>query len=337
MSKCSREEVLRIALNHTSWLRKWLVRRGIPKFIGYFKLRGFVRPHPFYLLYCPRHGYYVDYPHGYTGYFHCLKCINEAFTESAGERLRLSGAMPVHNEEKYLPYGLASLTDAPLDELCIVLDRCSDRSERIIKSWIRRCKPKYEVVLYNKQDSNWHNKRAEAFQKAFELCSGDVIYSLAPDCIYPKQIFNWKLFLHYDFVAFYYRPYDLQKPTVYSAYSHILTRIRGFKNHPLPFRMGVYGVKKELWEKIGGFRDTEQHGYIEEHDLILRLQKAKAKMHFIKNANVLHLRHFKPGKWYREGQFRARFGMGFLKTLIHSIVLFAPECIIGFLHAKRKS
>jgi len=269
-------------------------------------------------------------------FWECLDCRIAFVPKIQKKQFRLSGAMPVHNEEKYLPYGLASLTEAPLDELCIVLDRCNDRSEQIIKNWIKRCKPKYKVVLYSKQDSYWRNKRAEAFQKAFELCSGDVIYSLAPDCIYPKQIFNWKIFLHYDFVAFYYRPYDLQKPAVYSAYSHILTRIRGFKNHPLPFRMGVFGVKRELWQKIGGFRDTEQHGFIEEYDLILRLQRAKAKMHFIKDANVLHLRHFKPGKWYREGQFRARLGIGLLKTLIHSIVLFAPECIVGFLHAKYK-
>ena len=329
---------MRFALSHTSRFRKWIVRRGYPKFVGWFKLKDFVKPQPFYLLYCPRpgHGYYVDYPHGrQIPYFHCLKCCHEAFLEVTDRRLRLSGAMPVHNEEKYLPYGLASLTNAPLDELCIVLDRCTDRSEQIIKDWIRKCKPKYEVVICKKHDSNWTNKRAEAFQKAFQLCSGDVIYSLAPDCIYPRQIFNWRLFLYYDFVAFYYRPYDLNKPTVYSAYSHIISRIRGFKNHPLPFRMGVYGVKRELWQKIGGFRDTEPHGYVEEYDLILRLQKAKAKMHFIKNANVLHLRHFKPGTWYRQGQFRARLGISLFKTLIHSIVSFAPKCLIGYLHTKR--
>ena len=79
MKEYSREEVLRFALNNTSRFRKWIVRRGYPKFVGWFKLKDFVKPQPFYLLYCPRHGYYVDYPHGYFGYFNCPKCIEEAY------------------------------------------------------------------------------------------------------------------------------------------------------------------------------------------------------------------------------------------------------------------
>ena len=248
----------------------------------------------------------------------------------------ISGAMPVHNEEKYLPYGLASLTEAPLNELCIILDRCTDRSEQIIRQWIRKCKPQYEVVIYNKQQANWRNKRAEAFQKAFELCSGDIIYSLAPDCIYPKEIFNPIYFVKYDFVSFYWRPYELDKP-IYSTYWHILTKLRGFAGHPTPFRMGVFGVKKEIWQKIGGFRDIVADEIAEEHDLILRLKKANAKIKFVKESKVLHLRNIKPGRWYEQGIARAKLGMSLLGTLIHSIVMFTPETLIGYLHAKRAS
>jgi len=32
---------------------------------------------PIYLVRCPRHGLFEDYPHGYDRYFECPKCFEE--------------------------------------------------------------------------------------------------------------------------------------------------------------------------------------------------------------------------------------------------------------------
>jgi len=46
---------------------------------------------------------------------------------------RLSGVMPIHNEEEYCLIVLRSLQDAPLHELVVLIDSCNDRSEEIIR------------------------------------------------------------------------------------------------------------------------------------------------------------------------------------------------------------
>lgn len=39
---------------------------------------GWRNPLPFYVVKCGRHGYYIDYPQGYKGYFRCPKCDEES-------------------------------------------------------------------------------------------------------------------------------------------------------------------------------------------------------------------------------------------------------------------
>jgi len=48
-------------------------------YIGHIKRPEWKAPLPIYLLKCKKHGiYYVDYPHGYRGYFTCPRCLEGA-------------------------------------------------------------------------------------------------------------------------------------------------------------------------------------------------------------------------------------------------------------------
>ena len=47
---------------------------------------------------------------------------------------KTSVVVAVHNEEKYLPYCIAGLVKSLVYEVIFVLDRCSDRSLKIIES-----------------------------------------------------------------------------------------------------------------------------------------------------------------------------------------------------------
>jgi len=58
------------------------VKKVVAKLIGYVKLGRF-KPKKFkdfeyfYLVYCRRHKiYFIDYPHGFEGYFNCPKCTS---------------------------------------------------------------------------------------------------------------------------------------------------------------------------------------------------------------------------------------------------------------------
>lgn len=56
------------------------------KITGYVKIfevakKGWSGKLPFYIVKCDKHGLYLDYPHGYKGYFICPECDEEMHTE----------------------------------------------------------------------------------------------------------------------------------------------------------------------------------------------------------------------------------------------------------------
>ncbi len=68
-----------MVLPFTDWLRAQL---GWPIYACHLKKPGWKTGHPFYVLKCWRHGYYLDYPAGLEGYnqgFSCPFCLNEIF------------------------------------------------------------------------------------------------------------------------------------------------------------------------------------------------------------------------------------------------------------------
>ena len=56
------------------------------RLLGYTYLKHEKRPGwngelPIYLVRCPKHGVFEDYPHGFDGHFHCPKCVEEQYAE----------------------------------------------------------------------------------------------------------------------------------------------------------------------------------------------------------------------------------------------------------------
>jgi hypothetical protein len=58
------------------WKRLSLRIRGYA-FIGNYIRPGWKGALPHYVVVCHKHGLYVDYPHGFDGYFLCPKCWKE--------------------------------------------------------------------------------------------------------------------------------------------------------------------------------------------------------------------------------------------------------------------
>ena len=58
--------------------RDWLKYLLNPRYLEHRKLEGWSGFLPFYICFCRVHGYYEDYPHGYTEYFSCPKCQEES-------------------------------------------------------------------------------------------------------------------------------------------------------------------------------------------------------------------------------------------------------------------
>lgn len=61
------------------WRRFQLKVRGYA-YLRHEKRRGWKASLPIYLVRCKKHGLYTDYPHGYSQYFLCPKCLDEEVT-----------------------------------------------------------------------------------------------------------------------------------------------------------------------------------------------------------------------------------------------------------------
>ena len=250
--------------------------------------------------------------------------------------MKLSGAMPIHNEEKMLRYSLPPLTNVDLDELVFLLDRCEDNSEQIIRSWISKMKPKYDVRIYHKKESFWKNKRAEAFNKVFQLATGDIIFGLGADCIYHSQVFDRKPFSEGFEIVFYgYRNWDLERSSFWNSYIIDLEKLYKVivRDYPRPFRHGIFGVKKELWKKIGCFENISLEDFNEKHlsyeeAFILKLRELGAKSRFTWLKNI-HLRPQKDSIF--EGVARRKLHYPFHRVLLHTILHFDSEVLKGYL------
>jgi glycosyltransferase involved in cell wall biosynthesis len=163
--------------------------------------------------------------------------------------LRISGALPVFNEEKMLFITLPRFKDYALDELVVVLDRCTDKSEELI----RKTSLPYPVNFFRLEARTWKYSFAEPVHMAFSLAKGDIIYLLSPDCFYDPKNFqiDWT---DIDVASFKVRG----KPLVGSK---LLAFKQTWRDHFLdialpvlkhrPNLYGVYAFRREVFEKIG--------------------------------------------------------------------------------------
>src|SRR4030042_3186806 len=93
-----------------------------------------------------------------------------------GVEVAISVVMAIHNEEAYLPISLKSLKTSPIAELIVILDRCTDDSEIIVKSEF----PNANVI--KKEKVKWENSYAENLQIGLEHSNGELV------CIHDADI-----------------------------------------------------------------------------------------------------------------------------------------------------
>jgi len=245
--------------------------------------------------------------------------------------LSLSGVMAVHNEQEYLPYSLKSLLNVPLDELIVVLDRCSDRSEEIIKQF----NPSYPVKTYCKSWQKWKSPRAEVADFGFSKASGDIIFNLEADLIFDHAMFNPDFFVDYDMVVFRNFNHDLHTSHVRTWFEVFMTEqfrktILGKKLWP----GGIFGTKRTVWQHLR-FRDSiskyGEHKYFQDYKQ--RLVKQKHKFAYVNTTNHLHLRDHSLTKKHQLQQGKGRVILGFplWKVVLHSFLHCKPYVLIGYL------
>ena len=245
----------------------------------------------------------------------------------------ISGVMPVHNEEAYLPFSLTSLRESSVDELVVVLDRCTDRSENIINRFAETVPFSVRVVKVGER--RWFYPTAEVFRLGFNMAEGDVIYSLAADCLYDPKIFtiDWS---DLDVASFHYFGYALHRPlptklhTQWINFYRFLLNVLYPKLTKKPKLSGIYAFKKHVLEEI-------QIPDVFSEDIWFLRQALKHKFRYKYFSNFRNV-HLRPGIGMRKqkdhGVGKAKLGYPLWKVIAHSVLLWKPWTFKAYLSAK---
>ena len=224
--------------------------------------------------------------------------------------MKLSGVMPIHNEEAYLPYSLHALRKASINELVIVLDRCTDKSESIIQKFARLTP--YPVKIIKKSTSTWRNPGSEAFELGIKHSSGDIIYVIGADLLCDHRIFDRSLWEDetigtLSFRYWHYQLYGNLWERIHPIYENILMKVLSdISPYKQNYHSGLYACRSEVWDKIhlkdvpseyDVFLKDVQHLLIKgkskvpvQYDDFLERTSRFYKHRFIMNVNNIHLR-----------------------------------------------
>jgi len=244
--------------------------------------------------------------------------------------LEVSVVMPVHNEEQYLPYSLASLLQCPIDELVVVLDRCTDKSEEIIK----KTTFPYKVKIVWKDYQKWRCPTAEVFEVGFQHSTGDLLYTMAADMYVDPAQFNPQHFNDADIIAFFYYNLDLHHYKVRQWYLNFLKKhlnIARLWKGKLAKQSGHMAFRRKVWETLH-LRDVPS----EYDDLQKRALQHGFRYKFVENVKNLHLRvGLRKDRQMLQGMSRAQRGVHPFMVLGHSLVQLKPYVWVSYWYERK--
>lgn len=214
--------------------------------------------------------------------------------------LRVSIVIPVYNRASLIGSVIEALLDQAYRpfEIIIVDDGSTDNTERIVSSY---------QVKYIYQENRGP---AAARNRGFRESGGDIIAFIDSDCIARKDWLE-NLIKGFDSpeVGAVAGSYDIANPeSLLSRLIHeeIKWRHSGFKGYIRAFGSYNVAIRREVFEKVGGFDETYRTASGEDNDLSYRILKAGYKIRFMPDALVAHYHTEKLFKYLKE-QYRHAF------------------------------
>jgi glycosyltransferase involved in cell wall biosynthesis len=241
--------------------------------------------------------------------------------------------MPVHNEERMLPISLPSIVDKRVDEYLFVLDRCSDRSEEIIRAWATRfnLNHKTRILHYSSGKRLW--RVDETFNYGFSQAKSELIYKMDADILFDTRAFNMELKKDEGGVSFQLK---FIPETINDQFYNAIMKILGKRKTLVSC---LYFTRKKIFENVGGFRDLPQ-GDCE--DYIERVKETGYKWrheenivfthytyHLEQDAHVIAKR--KKAWQIRDGQIMRIKNKSFLFTFMYSVFRIRPYVMLGYI------
>jgi glycosyltransferase involved in cell wall biosynthesis len=238
--------------------------------------------------------------------------------------------MPVHNEERFLPYSLPSIYKLEPDEVILLFDRCTDKSLEIAEKLAKRFKysQRTKFIELNDPSPEWTFRVAFLRWYGFREAKNDIILNTDADIILDKKIKEYLSQIGKDNVALISFGRKSYPPTPRLLIARFL-----FNLLPQAFT-GTFAfsrkafletVDENIFKKIISAEDTY---------LYLSISK-KYKTVFIQT-NTIHLREKESAKkQYARGVAYWEVSHNPLwKAILHSVVYFRPLLLMGYFHAR---
>ena len=247
--------------------------------------------------------------------------------------MKFSVVMPIHNENKLLPYSLPSIYDLKPDEVILIFDRCTDSSMEIAKKIAThyRYTQQTRFVELNEPSPEWRFRVAFLRRHAFRLARNDVILNTDADTILDPRIVEYLHSINRNriaLVSFGRRPYPLTFQEFIGRIVFVFSKL-GFT--------GIYAFSKRVWLETENQNSVKK--IVRAEDAYLCRSIAKKYRTVYVRTNSIHLRpeekpnrHFMRGFTYWSVRHKPLW-----KAVLHSIIYFRPLLLAGYLQARLRS
>jgi glycosyltransferase involved in cell wall biosynthesis len=245
--------------------------------------------------------------------------------------MKFSVVMPVHNEEKFLPYSLPSIFRLKPDEVILIFDRCTDRSIEMAKKIAEKFGylQQTKLIELNKPSPKWRFRVAFLRRYGFKMAENDVILNTDADTFLDEKISKYLPLVGKDEIALV----GFGRISYPLTFQNFIARLVLTFIPKIGFA-GLYAFSKKAWLEAEDQDAIKKILRAEDTYLYLSISK-KYRTKFIKT-NTLHLRpietaeiHLIRGTTYWTVQRNPLW-----KAILHSIIYFRPLILVGYLHAR---
>jgi rSAM/selenodomain-associated transferase 2 len=200
---------------------------------------------------------------------------------------------PVYNEANHLPFFLAHIEKAGLEELVVIDGESVDQTLNHLKSWSENTHRGYHKLVASSRKG-----RAYQMNEGAQLASGEILIFLHADSYLPENGIALVRFAMKD-PALAGGSFRLEIDSVHWFLKLVSTmaNLRS-KYCRLPYGDQAFFVRKEVFERMGGYRDIP---LMEDVDFFRRLKK-EGKTILLKEAVLTSAR-----RWYKKGRYLNSF------------------------------
>lgn len=237
------------------------------------------------------------------------------------KKAQISIVIPTLNEDKFLPKLLQSLVEQSDKnfEVIVVDGKSNDKTVEVARSYIETV-PNLTVIE--------SQEKGVSFQKNLgaKKAKGEWVLFIDADVIlYPYFFDRIRSFIDSGSVSFITPWFSPDTP--HSADVAVTLLALGMFEGALivkkPLAACVVGVKKELFESVGGFDETRSFG--EDHDLTQKLEKIGASLYIIRE--TLYIQSFRRYRAQGRMKFLQAYSQGILSVMFTSQ---SPKKIVGY-------